>query len=137
MRGIAALTVAALLVVACGNGDTSSADQLVGDWVTDLGGIHAVFTETGTYGKGHTLELATPRSDATAELEWGTWSMSADILTLSPDSESQFCRESIGRYEIGFLDGGDRLDVTVIEDDCSPRNSDFGGGLTRTRTDNT
>ncbi len=135
MRSITALTVAALLVVACGSGDSSSTDELVGNWVTERGRVYVVFTDAGTYGKGHSLELAAPGSDSWASLEWGTWSISGDILTLSPDPESQYCGELVARYEIGFLDGGDRLEVTILEDDCSKRNSDFGGGLTRTQTD--
>ena len=135
MRRIAALIAALALVGGCGTTESSLSDSMVGHWVTDLHGIHIVFLDDGSYGKGHSPAQASPKDVSFAELEWGTWSTDGNILTITPDTTSAYCGKIVATYEIEVLDDGNRLEVTVLDDDCTKRPEDFGSGLTR-YTDN-
>jgi hypothetical protein len=130
--GVVLLLLAALTVGGCGSGEADSPSELlVGTWVTDLWGAIEVFNEDGTYGVGHTVDLASGDDVSQAELGFGTWSIDGSILTRSSDPESPYCGGMEGTYEIEFLDDGDRVAVTVVSDDCPTQRKDFGSGLSR------
>ncbi len=140
MRRTMALIAAVVLVGGCGSNESSLSDTIEGVWVTDLAGIFEVFHDDGSYGVGHSLELAAPDGAvrgvdgvlrSTAELEFGPWSTEGTILTMNPDAASAYCAGIVGTYEIDVLDDGNRLEVTVLDDKCSARAVDFGSGLTR------
>ncbi len=130
--GVALLLLAALTVGGCGSGEADSPSELlVGTWVTDLWSAIEVFNEDGTYGVGHTVDLASGDDVSQAELGFGTWSIDGNILTRSGDPEAPYCAGIVGTYEIEFLDDGDRVAVTVVSDDCPTQRRDFGSGLSR------
>ena len=131
MRTITALVVALVLVGGCGSDEPSLSETIEGVWVTDLFGKYEVFLEDGSYGVGNTVESATP-VNGWAELDSGVWSVDGDILTRTPDERSEVCAGMVGTYEVEVLNGGDRLEITVLEDECELRAADFGSGLTRT-----
>jgi len=129
MRRIAVLITALVLLGGCGTTGPSLADSIVGNWVTDLDGMYVVIQDDGTYGVGHSLELAAPSDASTAELDWGTWSTDGNVLTQTGDGGA--CTGIVGTYEIDVPDDGNRLEVTVLDDACPSRRVDFGSGLTR------
>ena len=64
-------------------------------------------------------------------LEWGTWTLESDVLTLVPDAQSPTCADVIGVYQLDVTDDGTRIDVTVQDDTCDGRSSDVSMGLTQ------
>jgi len=126
MRSLAVLTVALALVGGCGTTERSPSDSIVGNWVTDRYATHAEFRDDGTYGKGYAVP-----NPSEADLEWGTWSTDGKVLTLNPDAATDACADKVGTYEIDVIDDGNRIEVTVLDDDCGLRAMDFGSGLTR------
>ena len=129
MRTITALVAALVLIGGCGSDEPSLSETIEGVWVTELFGKYEVFLDDGTYGVGNTISSATP-VDGEAELDSGTWSVDGDILTRTTDASS-LCAPWVGTYEVEVLDDGDRLEITVLEDECELRREDFGSGLTR------
>ncbi len=130
--GVALLLLAALTVAGCGSGGADPPSELlVGTWETELWGVIEVFNEDGTYGVGHTVDLASGDDVSQAELAFGTWSIDGNVLTRSADPGSPYCAGMEGTYEIEFLDDGDRVAVTVVSDDCPTQRQDFGSGLSR------
>jgi len=130
--GVALLVLAALTVGGCGSGEADSPSELlVGTWVTDLYGVIEVFNEDGTYGVGHTVDLASGDNVSQAELGFGTWSIDGSVLTRSMDPEAPYCPGMVGTYETEFSDDGDRVALTVVSDDCPTQRQDFGSGISR------
>lgn len=122
MRSLTVLIVALALVGGCGTTERSLSDSIVGNWVTDRYNTHAEFRDDGTYDKG---------TGVPNRLEWGTWSTDGNTLTLNPDAATDACADRVGTYEIDVIDDGNRMEVTVLDDDCGLRAMDFGSGLTR------
>ena len=130
--GSVLLLLAALTVGGCGSEEVNPLfDQLVGIWETDRYGMVEVFNEDGTYGVGNTVELASGDDVTQAEMAFGVWSVDGTVLTRSADPESPYCAGQVGTYEIEFLDDGNHVAVTVVNDDCPGQRLDFGSGLHR------
>ena len=118
MRHALVLMAVAVLVAGCGSDDPDPglSESIIGVWLSETGkyitfssdGSHEVGTEAGT-----------------ANTEFGTWSVEGEILTKVTDPESVFCEGIIGIYESEVLDDGERLESTVVEDECSVRVDDF------------
>ena len=126
-----AVVVLALLgaLGACGSDESepSLSETLTETTWVSGGGKFIEFRDDGAYGVSTEEFEGVSESDR----EWGTWSVDGNVLSMTPDLESPFCAEVTGTYTMAVLDSGDRLDATVQDDPCEPRQEDFSLGLTR------
>jgi hypothetical protein len=121
--------VVLVLLGGCGSGDseTSLSDSITDATWLSAGNKLVVFEDDGAFGVGRS-----PFNDVSAaDTEWGTWSVEASVLSMTPDAESPKCAEVTGTYSIDVVDDGNRIDATVQDDPCSGRRADFSEGLTR------
>lgn len=128
MRTTAVLLVVAGVLTGCG---TSLHDQMVGTWVSEKG-VYVAFNADGTYGKGFLPEAALAPDASEAGIERGTWTVNDGVLTfVTSEPTSQYGCDDIGTYEVELTDTGDQVLVTLIDDTCLKRKTDFPSGLTR------
>lgn len=85
-------------------------------WVSEKG-IFVTFNDDGTYDVGTEV--------GAADREFGTWSVDGRVLTKVTDDDSLYCKGSIGIYETEVVDNGERLESTVVDDECRVRVADF------------
>jgi hypothetical protein len=142
MRGIISVIALAALAGACGSNDSapSLSDTLTeSTWVTSAE-AYQVYLDDGTYNVSFNrataegVDQAEGQDENTADpelLEWGTWTVESDVLTLVPDAQSPSCADIIGVYQLDVTDDGTRIDVTVQDDTCNGRSSDVSMGLTQ------
>ena len=123
MRHAPVLMAVAVLLGGCGSDDSSTglSESIVGTWLSE-GGKYITFSADGDYDVG--------TGAGAADVEFGTWSVDGDVLTKVTDPESTYCAGSVGIYESEILDDGERLESTVVDDDCTGRVRDFAS-LTR------
>jgi hypothetical protein len=142
MRRIISVIALAALAGACGSDDSapSLSDTLTeSTWVTSAEAYH-VYLDDGTYNVSFNRATAEGVDQAEGQdentpdpelLEWGTWTLESDVLTLVPDAQSPSCADIIGVYQLDVIDDGTRIDVTVQDDTCEGRSSDVSMGLTQ------
>jgi hypothetical protein len=130
-RMLTALAVVALLG-ACGSDDSeaSLSDTLTGStWLTQ-DDYYQTYHDDGTYAVDSTMARAEGDVSA-ADLEWGTWTLDENVLSLTPDAESTYCTGLSATYLLEVTDGGNRIEVSIQDDDCSVRSAGFPPALTR------
>ena len=110
VRAIAMLMVLTLAVVGCG----SDAPTIIGEW-NDRNDFLWEFDSEGEFAvQGGSVEVGTYRFDG-------------DILELDDAEDSSFCAGVHAEYEVTFLDGGDLMELELIDDPCEiRRDADFG-----------
>jgi hypothetical protein len=113
MRLLARLVVAIVLIGGCGTDESEPelSEAIIGTWVSERG-LSVTFNDDGTYNVG-------------TDTEFGTWSVDGDVLTKVTDEDSRYCPGVVGTYETEVLDDGERLESTVVDDECPHRQADF------------
>lgn len=129
MRRLVALAVLAASALACGGGESSLRDEMVGMWVTDHDGAYHTFNDDGTYGAAFTPERALGDDPDFPALEWGDWTLDESVVQLVNAPDTPYCPGVAGTYEIEIT--GDRMLITLVEDECWYRSQDFGSSMTR------
>lgn len=131
-RLLTALAVFAL-VGACGSDDSepSLSDTLTGStWLTQDPAYYQTYHDDGTYAVDSTTARAEGDVSA-ADIEWGTWTLDENVLSLTPDAASAYCAGVTGTYLLEVADDGDRIDVSVQDDTCNVRSVGFPPAVTR------
>ena len=118
MRLTVVLVVAIVLLGGCGTEESEPglSESIVGTWVSAKG-LYVTFDDDGTYDVG--------TEAGAADREFGTWSVEGGVLTKLTDEESRYCAGIVGIYETEVLDDGERLESTVVDDECPKRTGDF------------
>jgi hypothetical protein len=132
MRGATAILLGAMIsacLVGCSDSASAIEDELVGVWYSKLY-IYVAFDADGTYGKGHSAEQAQGQSQNPV-MDWGTWSVEDDVLTLITADGSEYCGDTTATYRVAIADDGSEVRVTLLDDPCGIRSSDLTNGLTR------
>ena len=130
-RILAALAVVALLG-ACGSDDSepSLSDTLTeSTWLTQ-DPYYQTYHDDGTYAVDSTTARAEGDVSA-ADIEWGTWTLDENVLSLTADAESPYCTGLSGTYLLEVGDDGNRIEVTLEDDDCEVRSIGFPPAVTR------
>jgi hypothetical protein len=139
MRGIpfrraAYLIAGAMLVLATSACSSSDSEDLYGIWLTPDNSNLLSFNEDDTWTFSHQADPERIRG-------FGTFTFDGELLTLSTDPASKNCSpnagagltaDATGTYEVAFTAEGD-LELTDVEDPCTPRVVEFRG--VRTNTD--
>lgn len=120
MKRLLVLLITALVIVAGGCGSEEAepglSESISGTWVS-LKGLLVTFNDDGTYDVGTEV--------GAADREFGTWSVDGNILTKVTDEDSRYCAGIVGKYETEVVDDGERLESTVVDDECPKRVADF------------
>lgn len=94
------------------------ASRILGRW-DDRNAFRWEFTDQGDFTvQGGSVEV-------------GTYVLDGDVLELDDAQGSPYCAGLHAEYEITFLDGGDVMDLTLIDDPCDVRRDARFGPLRR------
>lgn len=118
MRFTVVLVAAVVLLGGCGTDEPEPglSESITGTWVSEKD-LYVTFNDDGTYDVGTEV--------GAADREFGTWSVEGDVLTKVTDEDSRYCAGIVGVYETEVLDDGERLESTVVDDECAERVDDF------------
>jgi hypothetical protein len=128
------LIAGAMLVLATSACSSSDSEDLYGVWLTPDNSNLLSFNEDDTWTFSHQADPERIRG-------FGTFTFDGELLTLSTDPASKNCSpnagagltaDATGTYEVAFTAEGD-LELTDVEDPCTPRVVEFRG--VRTNTD--
>ena len=118
-----ALMVLVLSATGCGDADSDDSDVIYGTWVTEAEGKYQTFNEDGSW-------TAKTDPDASASRDEGTFTFDGETLTVISDPGQGCGGGEQGSYEVEVVDE-DTLNLTVIDDSCTPRVADIASGMTR------
>jgi hypothetical protein len=130
-RILTALAVVALLG-ACGSdaSEPSLSETLIESaWLTQEN-FHQTYHDDGTYAVDRTTARAEGDVSA-ADLEWGTWTLDGNVLSLTPNAESAYCAGISATYLLEVTDDGNRIEVSIQDDTCYQRSVGFPPAVTR------
>ena len=124
-RTIAALALIVLVLpfAGCGDADSADSDVIYGTWVTELEGKYQTFNEEGSW-------TAKSNPNIEASTDEGTFTFDGETLTVISDPGFGCGGEEQGSYGVEVADEN-TLDLTVIEDNCTPRAADISSGMAR------
>jgi hypothetical protein len=126
------LIAGAMLVLATSACSSSSSENIYGVWLTPDNSNHLSFNEDGTWRFSHAEDPVDPFKNR----GFGPFTFDGELLTLVTDPDSKNCsrqsgafsEEITGTYEAAITPEGN-LELTDVDDLCTPRKVEFRGKL--------
>ena len=110
------------LLAGCQSVPAIEGEDLIGIWVSRVGGAYIQFNADGTFNVASTVDGLTSQGH-----DYGDFRLEGTALMLITDEESPFCAGQTGHYQVEISEEG-KIETTLVDDPCSDRSTSLRSG---------